>query len=335
MDTFVDSSWYFYRYCDPHNDKAPFDKAKVAYWFPIDQYIGGITHAILHLLYSRFWCKVMRDLGLVTHSEPIARLFTQGMVQKGGVAMSKSKGNVVGAEEMAEKYGADTGRLYTLFAAPPEKDLEWSEESIEGSWRFLNRVYRLVERHAETVRGVKVVPGSGASATAANSAKEKQLLRKTHQTLRRVTQDFETRWHFNSAIALIMELTNEIHALEPLDEGVRPEVQKEVLELLTLMLAPMTPHIAAEMWEMLGHEDGQWTAAWPAFDAELARETEVEIVVQVNGRVRGKLKVAAGMTEEQIVPLAKAEPGVAAHLEGKRVVKTIFVADKLVNLVVS
>jgi leucyl-tRNA synthetase len=257
------------------------------------------------------------------------------MVQKGGVAMSKSKGNVVGAEEMAEKYGADTGRLYTLFAAPPEKDLEWSEESIEGSWRFLNRVYRLVERHAETVRGVKVVPGNGASATAANSAKEKQLLRKTHQTLRRVTQDFETRWHFNAAIALIMELTNEIHALEPLDEGVRPEVQKEVLELLTLMLAPMTPHIAAEMWEMLGHEDGQWTAAWPAFDAELARETEVEIVVQVNGRVRGKLKVAAGIAEEQIVPLAKAEPGVATHLDGKRVVKIIFVADKLVNLVVS
>jgi leucyl-tRNA synthetase len=335
MDTFVDSSWYFYRYCDPHNDKAPFDREKVAYWFPIDQYIGGITHAILHLLYSRFWCKVMRDLGLVMHSEPIARLFTQGMVQKGGVAMSKSKGNVVGAEEMAEKYGADTGRLYTLFAAPPEKDLEWSEESIEGSWRFLNRVYRLVERHAETVREIKLVPGSGASATAANSAKEKQLLRRTHQTLRRVTQDFETRWHFNSAIALIMELTNEIHALEPLDEGVRPEVQKEVLELLTLMLAPMTPHIAAEMWEMLGHEDGQWTAAWPAFDAELARETEVEIVVQVNGRVRGKLKVAAGMAEEQIVPQAKAEAGVAAHLEGKRVVKTIFVADKLVNLVVS
>jgi leucyl-tRNA synthetase len=335
MDTFVDSSWYFYRYCDPHNDKVPFDKGKVRYWFPIDQYIGGITHAILHLLYSRFWCKVMRDLGLVTHSEPIARLFTQGMVQKGGVAMSKSKGNVVGAEEMAEKYGADTGRLYTLFAAPPEKDLEWSEESIEGSWRFLNRVYRVVERHAETVRGVKVVPGSGASATAANSAKEKQLLRKTHQTLRRVTQDFEARWHFNSAIALIMELTNEVHALEPLDEGVRPEVQKEVLELLTLMLAPMTPHIAAEMWQMLGHEEGQWTAAWPAFDAELARETEVEIVVQVNGRVRGKLKVAAGMTEEQVVPQAKAEPGVAAHLDGKRVVKTIFVADKLVNLVVS
>ncbi|HSY31739.1 MAG TPA: leucine--tRNA ligase [Verrucomicrobiae bacterium] len=336
MDTFVDSSWYFYRYCDPHNDKAPFDKGKVAYWFTIDQYIGGITHAILHLLYSRFWCKVMRDLGLVNHSEPIARLFTQGMVQKGGVAMSKSKGNVVGAEEMADKYGADTGRLYTLFAAPPEKDLEWSEESIEGSWRFLNRVYRLVERHAEAVRALKSASGAaGAKAIAPNSAKEKQLLRKTHQTLRRVTQDFETRWHFNSAIALIMDLTNEIYAMEPLDEGVRPEVQRELLELLTLMLAPMTPHIAAELWEMLGHEDGQWTAAWPAFDAELARETEVEIVVQVNGRVRGKLKVAAGMPEEQVIPLAQAEPTVTQHLDGKRVVKHIFVPDKLVNLVVA
>jgi leucyl-tRNA synthetase len=337
MDTFVDSSWYFYRYCDPHNDKEPFDKAKVAYWFAIDQYIGGITHAILHLLYSRFWCKVMRDMGLVTHNEPIARLFTQGMVQKGGVAMSKSKGNVVGAEEMADKYGADTGRLYTLFAAPPEKDLEWSEESIEGSWRFLNRTYRLVERHAEAVRTVKSGSSNaaGAQRIAPSSAKEKQLLRKTHQTLRRVTQDFETRWHFNAAIALIMDLTNEIYAMEPLDEGVRPEVQREVLELLTLMLAPMTPHIAAELWEMLGHEEGQWTAAWPAFDAELARETEVEIVVQVNGRVRGKLKVAAGMLEAQVIPLATGEPSVAAHLNGKRVVKHIFVVDKLVNLVVA
>jgi leucyl-tRNA synthetase len=333
MDTFVDSSWYFYRYCDPHNDKAPYDKVKVAYWFPIDQYIGGITHAILHLLYSRFWCKVMRDMRLVNHSEPISRLFTQGMVQKGGVAMSKSKGNVVGAEEMADKYGADTGRLYTLFAAPPEKDLEWSEESIEGSWRFLNRVYRLVERHADAVRAVK--SAATAKTITPSSAKEKQLLRKTHQTLRRVTQDFETRWHFNSAIALIMDLTNEIYSMEPLDEGVRPGVQREVLELLTLMLAPMTPHIAAELWEMLGHEEGQWTAAWPAFDAELARETEVEIVVQVNGRVRGKLKVAAGMTEDQLIPLATGEPSVAPHLNGKRVVKHIFVADKLVNLVVA
>jgi leucyl-tRNA synthetase len=331
MDTFVDSSWYFYRYADAHNDKAPYDSAKVAYWFPIDQYIGGITHAILHLLYSRFWCKVMHDLGLITHNEPAARLFTQGMVQKGGVAMSKSKGNVVGAEEMAQKFGADTGRLYTLFAAPPEKDLEWSEESIEGSWRFLNRVYRLVERHAPTVRGVKIENADAAAA----SPKEKILLRKAHQTLRRVTQDFETRWHFNSAIALIMELTNEIYSHEPLEKEVRPEIRKEVLELLTLMLAPMTPHLAEELWEMLGHIGGLRTAGWPAFDELLAREEQIEIPVQVNGRLRGKVKVAVGTGGEVVEKLAQADEVIAPHLAGKSIVKRIFVPDKLLNLVVA
>jgi leucyl-tRNA synthetase len=331
MDTFVDSSWYFYRYCDPHNDKAPYDSAKVGYWFPIDQYIGGITHAILHLLYSRFWCKVMRDLGLITHGEPAARLFTQGMVLKGGVAMSKSRGNVVDAIEMAEKFGADTGRLYTLFAAPPEKDLEWSEESIEGSWRFLNRVFRLVERHAQSVRGTN----RGNFDIAKASEKEKTLLRKTHQTLRRVTQDFESRWHFNSAIALLMELTNEIYAQEPLEKGMRPELRKEVLELLTLMLAPMTPHLAEELWEMFGHTEGLWKTSWPAFDSHLAREEEVEIVVQVNGRVRGKLKVPAGLAENELVTRALTEHFVTQHSNGKRVVKHVFVPDKLLNLVVA
>jgi len=334
MDTFVDSSWYFYRYCDPHNDKAPYDPAKVAYWFPIDQYIGGITHAILHLLYSRFWCKVMRDIGLVKHDEPISRLFTQGMVQKGGVAMSKSKGNVVGAMEMAEKYGADTGRLYTLFAAPPEKDLEWSEESIEGAWRFINRVFRLVDRHASALRDV----GTWNFSPQGLSEKERELVRATYETLRRVTQDFESRWHFNSAIALIMELTNELYAREPLEEGVRPEIRKEILEMLTLMLAPMTPHLSEELWEMLGHRDGLWKASWPILveaQKDLARVEEVEIVVQVNGRVRARLKVAAGLGEADIVPKALAEPAVAQHIDGKRVVKRIVVPDKLVNLVVA
>jgi leucyl-tRNA synthetase len=338
MDTFVDSSWYFYRYCDPKNDKAPFDSAKVGYWFPIDQYIGGITHAILHLLYSRFWCKVMRDLALIQHSEPAARLFTQGMVQKGGVAMSKSKGNVVGAIEMAEKYGADTGRLYTLFAAPPEKDLEWSEESIEGAWRFLNRVYRLVEKGV--VSGEKNTQDSpptneGGAPEVQSIANlnegEKALLRKAHQTLRRVTADFETRWHFNSAIAQIMELTNAIYAAE---NSVRAEVRKDVLEILVLLLAPMTPHLAEELWEMLGHSGGLWTVSWPAFNAELAKDEEVEIVVQVLGKVRGRLKVAAGASEEEVVGLAKADPGVAAHLVGRTIVKVIFVKDKLLNIVV-
>src|SRR6266704_1376559 len=333
MDTFVDSSWYFYRYCDPHNDKAPYDSAKVGYWFPIDQYIGGITHAILHLLYSRFWCKVMRDLGLIQHNEPAARLFTQGMVQKGGVAMSKYRGNVVGAIDMAEKYGADTGRLYTLFAAPPEKDLEWNEEGIEGSWRFLNRVYRLIERHAEAVRHA----ASFDFGRTAMSDKERELIAITYRTLDRVTSDFETRWHFNSAIALIMELTNEIYAAEPLEQGARPEVRREVLEMLTLMLAPMVPHLAEELWEKLGHTEGLWNAKGPYLGVdrvELAREDEVEIPVQVNGRVRGRVKVAAGAGEEEVVKLALADPGVAHHADGKRIVKKIFVPDRLLNLVV-
>ena len=331
MDTFVDSSWYFYRYCDPHNDRAPYDSAKVGYWFPIDQYIGGITHAILHLLYSRFWCKVMRDLGMIQHSEPASRLFTQGMVLKGGTAMSKSKGNVVGAHEMADKYGADTGRLYMLFAAPPEKDLEWSEESIDGAWRFLNRVYRLIERHAD---GLKNVAANSSAPTAATD-KERRLLRKVHQTLQRVTSDFETRWHFNSAIALIMELTNEIYLCEPLPEGVRPEIQKEILELLTLMLAPMTPHIAEEMWEILGHSGGLWSIGWPAANAELAKDDDVEIPVQINGKVRGKLKVPTGIAQDAIVKLAQADAAIAAHLIGKSMVKVIYVANKLLNLVVA
>ncbi len=356
MDTFVDSSWYFYRYCDPKNDKAPYDSAKVAYWFPIDQYIGGITHAILHLLYSRFWCKVMRDLGLITHNEPAARLFTQGMVLKGGEAMSKSKGNVVGAIDMAEKYGADTGRLYTLFAAPPEKDLEWSEESIEGAWRFLNRVYRLIDKHAANGKGISDIsdqisgteeyPGiqSGLTVPQDLTEKEKGLLRKAHQTVRRVTQDFETRWHFNSAIAQIMELTNAIYAAEPLEENLRPEVRKQVLELVTLMLAPMTPHLAEELWEMLGHGDGLWKAGWPAFNPELAKDDEVEIPVQVNGKVRGRVRVAAGASQDEVMRLAQREGSISAHiegkavvrahLEGKKIVKVIYVPDKLLNIVV-
>src|SRR5258706_4431402 len=334
MDTFVDSSWYFYRYCDPKNDKAPYDSTKIAYWFPIDQYIGGITHAILHLLYSRFWCKVMRDIGLITHNEPIARRFTQGIVQKGGVAMSKSRGNVVGAEDMAQKYGADTGRLYTLFAAPPEKDLEWSEESIEGSWRFLNSVYRLVDRHAGSLRTV----GNWDFNPKGMTEGERELIRFTYKVMQRVTQDFETRWHFNSAIAQIMELTNEIYAHEPMEQSVRPEIRKEILQTLTLLLAPMTPHLSEELWEMLRHDDGLWNAKWPGFvgeQIELAKDEEVEIPVQVNGRLRGKVKVAVGTGADEVEKLALADPVIAPHLAGKSIVKRIFVPDKLLNLVVA
>jgi leucyl-tRNA synthetase len=228
---------------------------------------------------------------------------------------------------MADKFGADTGRLYTLFAAPPEKDLEWSEESIEGAWRFLNRVYRLIEKSGDSALPVTTNPQRAMN----YSEPEKALLRKAHQTLRRVTQDFETRWHFNSSIAQIMELTNAVYAAEA---GVRAEVRKEVLEILILLLAPITPHLAEELWEMLGHSGGLWTVRWPAFDPELAKDEEVEIVVQINGRVRGKRKVAAGATQDDMMTLAQADAGVAAHLAGKTVVKVIYVQDKLLNIVV-
>ncbi len=255
------------------------------------------------------------------------------MVQKGGVAMSKSRGNVVGAIDMAEKYGADTGRLYTLFAAPPEKDLEWSEESIEGSWRFLNRVFRLVDKHAGAIRGAKNWNFDPTGMT----DKERDLIRVTYQTMQRVTQDFDKRWHFNSAIAQIMELTNEIYLAEPLENGVRPEIRKEVLQILTLLLAPMTPHIAEEMWEMLGNTDGLWNAPWPDLiegQEALAKNDEVDFVVQVNGRVRATLRVPAGLSETDLVPKALADPAVARHTEGKRIIKVIFVPNKLLNLVV-
>jgi leucyl-tRNA synthetase len=329
MDTFVDSSWYFYRYTDPHNDRAPFDKEKVRYWFTIDQYVGGITHAILHLLYSRFFCKVMRDLGLVDHDEPIARLFTQGMVQKGGVAMSKSRGNVVGAIDMADKYGCDTGRLYTLFAAPPEKDLEWSEEAIEGSARFLNKVYRLVAKHSARLQKISASEGGAANAT----AKEKVLLRKAHQTLKRVTSDYESRWHFNTSVALLMELVNALHAAEPLEAELDPAVLKRVLEMLVLMLAPMTPHLSEELWEMLGHPGGMGREKWPAYRDDLAEEDQFEVIIQVNGRLRAKMVVDGGLSEEGTRNQALADARIKVLLDGKQVMKTVVVPRKLVNIV--
>ncbi len=332
MDTFVDSSWYFYRYTDPHNSSAAFDKGKVAYWFQIDQYVGGITHAILHLLYSRFFCKVMRDLKLVGHDEPIARLFTQGMVQKGGVAMSKSRGNVVGAIDMADKYGCDTGRLYTLFAAPPEKDLEWSEQGIEGSARFLNRVFRLVDKYGARLKNVSLEVGG--SSDGSPTVKEKLLVRRLHQTLKRVTEDFDTRWHFNTSIALIMELVNELMAQEPLDRDISPAALKGVFEGLVLMLSPMAPHIAEELWAMLGNSDGIYTQKWPRYSAELAREEQIEIPVQINGKVRARIMVEAGLSEDKLKQQAMNDPHLASLVAGKQIVKVVVVPNKLVNIVV-
>ena len=339
MGTFIDSSWYFYRYTDPHNARAPFDKATAAYWFPIDQYIGGVEHAILHLIYSRFFCKVMNELGLVNHREPIKRLFSQGMVLKDGAKMSKSKGNIVGAIEMADKYGCDTGRMYTLFAAPPEKDLEWSEQGIEGSSRFLNRVFRLVDRHAERLRQLPL-DWAAQTELAGGTVKEKILVRKAHQTLKRVTNDFEARWHFNTSIALIMELVNELTAREPLDQDVAPDALKRVLSMLVLMLSPMTPHIAEEMWEILGNagtiagSKGAGPAAWPSYREDLTREEQVEVIIQINGRVRGKIMVDDGLGDDEMKEMALADQRIAPLVNGRQVVKTIVVPKKLVNIVV-
>jgi leucyl-tRNA synthetase len=332
MDTFIDSSWYFYRYTDPHNDRAPFDKAKAAYWFQIDQYIGGVEHAILHLIYSRFFCKMMNDLGLVNHREPIKRLFSQGMVLKDGMKMSKSKGNLVGAIEMADKYGCDTGRMYTLFAAPPEKDLEWNEQGIEGSSRFLNKVFRIVDRHAGRLRGVQVDLDARVDLAQA-TAKEKILIRKTHQTLKHVTNDFESRWHFNTSVALVMELVNELQAQEPLDADVSPAVLKTVFAMLVLMLSPIAPHIAEELWETLGFSGGLAQAKWPAYREDLTREEQVEIIVQINGRMRGKVLVDTDLSEEETLALVLKDPRIAALIAGKQIAKTIVVPNKLVNIV--
>jgi len=332
MDTFIDSSWYFYRYTDPHNDCAPFDKAKAAYWFQIDQYIGGVEHAILHLIYSRFFCKVMNEIGLIDHREPVKRLFSQGMVLKDGAKMSKSKGNIVGAIEMADKYGCDTGRMYTLFAAPPEKDLEWSEQGIEGSARFLNRVFRLVHRYAPRLRSVALDWNARTDFSTA-TAKEKILVRKVNQTLKRVTNDFEARWHFNTSVALIMELANELTAQEPLDQEVAPGILKRVLSVLVLMLAPMTPHISEEMWESLGNSGTISSQKWPAYREDLTREEQIEIPIQINGRLRAKLMIDDGLSEEETKERALNDPHIAPLIAGKQVARAIVVPKKLVNIV--
>ena len=317
MDTFIDSSWYFYRYCDSRNDKAPFDRAKIAYWFPIDQYIGGVEHAILHLIYSRFFTKVMRDLGLISNGEPATRLFTQGMVIKDGVKMSKSKGNVVSADDAANRYGSDTARLFVLFAAPPEKDVDWQDAGVEGMSRFLGRVFRFVTRNAAT---------SGGTGSA-----DARILRKLHQTLRKVTEDFDSRWHFNTSIASIMELVNLLYAAEA---EISPGAMREVIEKLVLLLAPFTPYVAEEMWEELGRTGPVFKQPWPGYDVELAREEAAEVVVQVNGKLRSRIYAPFGSSKEELERAALEDEKVQPFLEGKRVVKVVVVPDKLVNIVV-
>ncbi len=331
MDTFVDSSWYFYRYTDAHNDKAPFDPAKVQYWFPIDQYIGGVEHAILHLIYSRFWTKVMRDLGMVKNDEPATRLFTQGMVIKDGAKMSKSKGNVVSPDDMVARYGADATRMYALFAAPPDRDLDWQEDGVAGVSRFLGRVWRIVTRHAPIARGAGSAQPS--SKTQEGGA---PLRRKLHQTIAKITLDFEGRWHFNTCVAAIMELVNELQDADArLSAGEIPApVVRELLTTLVLLLAPFAPFLAAELWEELGGEGAILNAPWPKSDPGLAREDEIEIPVQINGKLVSVVRVAAGADSKTTEAAALADGKVKARTAGKAVVKVIVVPGRAVNLVV-
>jgi len=319
MDTFIDSSWYFYRYCDAHNSRQPFDPARIAYWFEIDQYIGGVEHAILHLIYSRFFTKVMRDLGLIRNSEPARRLFTQGMVIAEGAKMSKSKGNVVGADMLAEKFGADTARLFILFAGPPEKEVDWRTEGAEGVYRFLGRVYRFATRNL------------GRAGDATDGTADRKVLRKLHQTIRKITEDFETRWHFNTSIASIMELVNVLYAEE---ENISAAIVPQILTTLALLLAPFAPYLAQEIWDELGNQGPVFREAWPEFDAELAKAEEAEIVIQVNGKLRGRIYASFGTGKEELESRALADEKVLPFLEGRKVMKLITVPDRLVNIVV-
>ncbi len=339
MDTFVDSSWYFYRYTDAHNQQAAFDPAKAAYWFPIDQYIGGVEHAILHLIYSRFWTKFMRDLGLVTNDEPVERLFTQGMVIRDGAKMSKSMGNVVSPDEMVARYGADAARLYSLFAAPPDRDLDWQNAGIEGIQRFLSRVYRFVVRNASPPADSSV-----RSEPRPLPPEARAIQRKLHQTIKRVSDDFQGRWHFNTSIAAIMELVNELYGAEGAQSAAFPSgsmadkltapLLAEVQRDLVLLLAPFAPYLAHELWEMLGEKSNLLRVPWPKYDAVLAKEEEVEIPVQINGKLRSRIVVAVDAPEDAIIERALADKKIKAAIAGKQIAKTIVVAGKLVNIVV-
>ena len=343
MDTFVDSSWYFYRYTDAHNDRAPFDSKIAQYWFPIDQYIGGVEHAILHLIYSRFWTKFMRDLGLITNDEPVERLFTQGMVIKDGAKMSKSLGNIVSPDEMVARYGADAARLYSLFAAPPDRDLDWQDSGIEGIQRFLGRVWRFFKEYAKPHNADWHVPP-----TAQISGSARRLQRKLHQTIKRVTDDFQGRWHFNTCVSAIMELVNEANRRMLGSEdthnpntGEHVEGDKiplallaEVQRTLVLLLAPFAPYLAHELWEMLDEKGNLLKAPWPKYDAALAKEEELEIPVQINGKLRSRIVVPADASEEFVLEHALADEKVKAAIAGKQIVNKIYVPGKLVNIVV-
>jgi len=328
MDTFVESSWYFLRYCCPDFTGGPLDSDRVRYWMSVDQYIGGIEHAVLHLLYARFFTKVLRDLGYITVDEPFTNLLTQGMVIKDGAKMSKSKGNVVDPNALIEKYGADTARLFSLFAAPPEKDLDWNDQGVDGSFRFLNRLWKLVTECLPFIGSTLAVD------PAALSDDARSLRRLVHKTIRKVTADLDERFHFNTAIAAIMELVNGIHAFSGKNLPENSSLVKEALESTLLLLYPFVPHFSEELWERLGHTGGIELAGWPSFDAEAAADEELLIVVQVNGKLRGRITVPVDAAEETVKSAALADERVAPYLEGKTPRKVIYVPGKLLNVVV-
>jgi leucyl-tRNA synthetase len=337
MDTFVDSSWYFYRFCDPHNDRQAFDPAKAKYWMPVDFYSGGVEHAILHLIYSRFFARVFRDLGMVDHDEPFSHLLTQGMVLKDGAVMSKSKGNVVDPDTMLQKFGADALRLYVMFVAPPEKEVEWTDTGLEGSWRFLARIWRFVDQWCDQVK--QAAPVSAVDAGRFDAA-EKKLRRKTHDTIRRITVDVEQRIHLNTAVSALMELVNDLYAFgDALQkaQSSRPEsfvALREAVDALIVMISPFAPHTAEELWEMTGHTGGIQNTQWPCFDEAVAKAEEIVVVVQVNGRVRGRLTVSADTPESELREMALADPAVQPHIKGKTIKSVVVVKGKLINVVV-
>lgn len=329
MDTFVDSSWYFLRYCDPKNTDMPFDKEKVDYWMNVDQYIGGVEHAILHLLYARFFQKVLADLDLVSATEPFENLLTQGMVIKDGAKMSKSLGNVVSPEEIQNKYGADTARLFILFAAPPEKELDWSDAGVEGSYRFLNRVYRLVYEYINEIRDFAKLSGE----IIAKTSEEKQLNYQLNTTIKKVSDDIGGRFSFNTAISSIMELVNEIYKYKNQDNINMPLLDKAIKDLV-LVLSPFTPHICEELWVELGETSRIYETSWPEFDKNALVLDEVEIIIQVNGKLKDKIKLSKDATKEIIEEIALNSEKIKEAIEGKNIIKSIVIPGKLVNFVV-
>jgi leucyl-tRNA synthetase len=337
MDTFVDSSWYFYRFCDPTNNAQPFDPQKAKYWMPADFYVGGVEHAILHLIYSRYFARVFRDLGMVDEGEPFKHLLTQGMVLKDGAVMSKSKGNVVDPDDMMQKFGADALRLYVMFVAPPEKEIEWSDAGLEGSWRFLARLWRIVDQWTAFI-------ANSISVADVDSTKfddwDRKLRRKTHGTIRRVTVDVEERIHLNTAISALMELVNELYAFsDRLQHGSATReataVMREAIEALVILLSPFAPHTAEELWEMTGHTGGIAKATWPSFDEAVAKADEIVVPVQVNGKLRSRLTVAADTPESELRERALVDPAVRPHIDGKIIKSVVIVKGKLINVVVA